>query len=281
MRRIIDVHVHAYGGEDDPSSAAFGTSFTNPLTGEVLIASADPKSHLEETLAAFDDVGVVKAVVSPGTAIGVQALREADPSRVLVGHNPEHLDPERVRAARDEGMLDVLGEMTFQYQGMRPDDSRLGPIFEVAAELDVPVGYHMYPGGPPGRAAMGIERMRGAHGDPLLLEDVLERLPTLRLYVMHAAWPMLSELLALLYAYPQVCVDVGVIVWGQPRAEFYRYLRCLVEAGYTDRIMFGSDQMVWPSMIVRSVEVIEAAPFLSEGQKQAVFHDNAARFLRL
>lgn len=281
MRRIIDVHVHAYGPEDEGKETSFGTEFTNPLTGDVLIASADPQSHLEETLAAFDEVGVVKAVVSPGTATGVQSLRDADPSRVLVGHNPEHLDPERVRAAHNKGMLDVLGEMTFQYKGIRPDDPRLGPIFEVAVELDVPVGYHMYPGGPPGRAAMGIARMRGAHGDPLLLEDVLERLPSLRLYVMHAAWPMLSELLALLYAYPQVYVDVGVIVWGQPRAEFYRYLRSLVEAGYTDRIMFGSDQMVWPSMIARSVEVIEDAPFLGEGQKQAIFHDNAAKFLRL
>src|SRR4051812_25092594 len=52
-------------------------------------------------------------------------------------------------------------------------------------------------------------------GNPLLFEDVLIRLPNLRLYVMHAGWPFLDEMIALLYAYPSVYVDVGVIDWTQ------------------------------------------------------------------
>ena len=35
----------------------------------------------------------------------------------------------------------------------------------------------------------------------------------------------------------------------EPRPAFYRYLRGIVEAGYGDRVMFGSDQMVWPGLI--------------------------------
>jgi hypothetical protein len=45
--------------------------------------------------------------------------------------------------------------------------------------------------------------------------------------------------------------------------------------------MFGSDQMVWPELIERSIEIIERAPFLSEEQKRDIFYNNAARFLRL
>jgi predicted TIM-barrel fold metal-dependent hydrolase len=45
--------------------------------------------------------------------------------------------------------------------------------------------------------------------------------------------------------------------------------------------MFGSDQMVWPGLIERSIQVIESAPFLTEQQKRDVLYNNAARFLRL
>jgi uncharacterized protein len=98
---------------------------------------------------------------------------------------------------------------------------------------------------------------------------------------MHAGYPLLEDLLALLYAHPHVYVDVGVIVFTQPRTAFYRYLRQIVEAGFGNRVMFGSDQMVWPGVIERSLAVIEEAPFLSKEQKRDILYNNAARFLRL
>lgn len=83
-----------------------------------------------------------------------------------------------------------------------------------------------------------------------------------------------------LWAHPQVYVDVGAIIWALPRAEFYRYLQQIVEAGFGKRVMFGSDQMVWPGVIEPSIRAIEAAPFLSETQKRDILYNNAARFLR-
>ena len=80
---------------------------------------------------------------------------------------------------------------------------------------------------------------------------------------------------------PQVYVEVGYIVWGQPRAAFYRYLQGIVEAGFGNRVMFGSDQIVWPGVIERSIASIDDAPFLSAEQKRDIFYNNAARFLRL
>jgi hypothetical protein len=281
MRQIIDMHIHAYGGEGSVGSAFFGTEYVNPLTGDSLEASKDPNEHLEQTFAAFDQLGVVKAVVSPGTAQGVATFHKYDSRRVLRGYAMDDFDVSAAREAHAKGMIDVIGEVTLQYAGIAPDDPRVDAIFAFAEEIDVPIGYHMFPGGPPGRAAMGISKMRAVHGSPLLLEDGLERHPSVRLYVMHAAWPMISELLALLYAYPQVFIDLGVIAWCQPRQEFHHYLQRVIEAGYIERVMFGSDQMVWPQTIQMSVEAVEEAPFLSELQKQAIFHDNAASFLRI
>lgn len=48
-----------------------------------------------------------------------------------------------------------------------------------------------------------------------------------------------------------------------------------------NRVMFGSDQMVWPGVIERAIQVIESAAFLTEQQKRDVLYNNAARFLRL
>ena len=45
--------------------------------------------------------------------------------------------------------------------------------------------------------------------------------------------------------------------------------------------MFGSDQMIWPGVIERSVEIIEEAPFLNAQQKRDIMYNNAARFLKL
>ena len=85
----------------------------------------------------------------------------------------------------------------------------------------------------------------------------------------------------MLYAHPQVYVDVGVIVFTQPRVGFYRYLKGIVDAGFANRVMFGSDQMNWPGVIERSIAVLNEAPFLSAQQKREILYNNAARFLRL
>lgn len=106
------------------------------------------------------------------------------------------------------------------------------------------------------------------------------RHPKLRLYIMHAGWPML-EMVALMYAYPQVYAEVGEVNWLVPRKEFHRYLRRLVEAGFGKRVMFGSDQNIWPQTIPIAIEAVESASFLSPEQKRDIFYNNAARFLRL
>lgn len=51
--------------------------------------------------------------------------------------------------------------------------------------------------GPPGSPYLGFAHYRGRMHSPLSLEEPLRRHPGLRLYVMHAGWPMLDDTLAL------------------------------------------------------------------------------------
>ena len=178
----------------------------------------------------------------------------------------------------------ALGEITSQYLGMTPQDPRLEPYLNLAEEFDIPVAIHMGLG-PPGAAYqvspadVKSPNFRATAGDPLLLEEVLLRHRRLRVIVMHAGWPMADEMVYLLYQHPQVYVDVAVLQWAIPRAEFYGYLRRLVEAGYGERIMFGSDGGA--SALRDGITAILNADFLTEQQKRDILYNNAVRFLRL
>jgi predicted TIM-barrel fold metal-dependent hydrolase len=174
----------------------------------------------------------------------------------------------------------AFAEVTNQYAGIRVDDPRTEPYWALAEELDVPVGIHAGPG-PPGAAYIGIPTYRMGQTSLLLLEEVLVRHPKLRIWAMHAGWPLADDTVAALYAHPQLYVDVGVISYFMPKENFYSFLKRLIDAGFENRIMFGSDQMVWPDALSVAIDTIQNAPMLTRGQKRDIFYNNAARFLRL
>jgi predicted TIM-barrel fold metal-dependent hydrolase len=222
--------------------------------------------------------------VLSGPAARVAAWRAASPGRftpaLTFQIGPNTPAPDVLREMHASGRLAVLGEVTTQYAGILPDDPRMEPYWALAEELDIPVGIHVGTG-PPGAPYLAFPNYRARMHSALTMEEVLLRHRKLRVYLMHAGFPLLDDLLAVLYVHPQVYVDVGIIVYGQPRVAFYRYLQAIVDAGFSKRVMFGSDQMVWPGVIERAVAVIEQAPFLNAEQKRDILYNNAARFLRL
>jgi predicted TIM-barrel fold metal-dependent hydrolase len=209
---------------------------------------------------------------------------EAAPDRIIpslgFAGGPDAPTVAEVRRRIQEGGFKVFGEVTAQYGGIAPDDSSLEPYWALTEEMDIPVSIHIGTG-PLGAPYMGFDRYRARLHSPLSLEEVLLRHRKLRVNIMHAAWPMLDDLLAVLWTHPQVYVDTGAIAWALPRAEFHRYLQRIVEAGFGKRVVFGSDQMIWPETIEMALDSIESASFLSSEQRRDILFNNAARFLRL
>ncbi|MCG2461502.1 amidohydrolase family protein [Flavobacteriaceae bacterium F89] len=170
------------------------------------------------------------------------------------------------------GVWEKSGRNSWEFP---PNDPSLEPYFELAEKCDLPVLIHTLGIGP------YMPYFRSAAGNPLLLEDVLVKHPKLRLWVENARFPYKEEMIAMMYQYPQLYADVSTITWVIPRTAFYDYLKAFIRAGLGKRIMFGSDQMVWPEKIGAAVEAIEQAPFLTRDEKRDILYNNAVRFLRL
>jgi hypothetical protein len=269
---VIDVHVHA--GEDVRSVAARHDS----LNVRFAVVSA-----LQTHLSAWADADTSRFYV--GLLFPCDHGRMPNSGTVCFGDGADLPDIAWLRSEVESGHIRVLGELVPQYVGMSPADSRLEPYWALAEELDIPVAIHIGPG-PPAAAyeespvPYGSPSFRMAAGDPLLLEEVLLRHKRLRVCVMHAGWPRLESMLALLYAHPNVYVDVGVLQYEvvMPREAYLRYLHGLTESGFAKRVMFGSD---FATLQALGIEIIRDADFLTPAQKTYILCNNAARFFRL
>ena len=299
---VIDMHLHAYAVDSQgppplglcapfrafppwdqrtPYPKAFVAQLKAPPCPDPIWSPLTDTALRRRTLSELERYGII--AVTSGPADKVAEWQREAPNRILPALEfqlgPDSPSIEDLRRLHKAGRLVVLGEVTNQYAGIAPDDSRMEPYYQLAEELDLPIGIHIGTG-PPGAPYLGANGYRARLHSPLSIEDVLVRHPKLRIYIMHAGFPMLDDLLALLYVHPQVYVDIGVIAYTQPRDIFYRFLLGITQAGFLSRVMFGSDQMVWPEAIGRALATIKDAPVLSASQKRDILYNNAARFLR-
>lgn len=295
---VIDVHVHAIdeswpGGPTCPNQTKFLAS--DPATKESPIGwsqeECTPKlypaakgEYIKETVAEMKRLNVTAVVF--GDPAGVKKWQDAYPGHVIPGTSfsgddgGKRIDLDELRKDFTTGGFKVMGEIGLQYEGVSPSDPSVDKYFALAEELDIPVAIHMGTGGS-GRANVTTPKYRGSMGNPLLLEDLLARHPKLRVQVMHAGYPMIDNMLTLLQANSHVYVDVAGLIWSYPLKEVNRYIERLVDAGFEDRVMFGTDQMQWPRLMAYSISIIQNADYLTPEQKRDILYNNAARFLRL
>ena len=270
---IIDMHVHAYN--EKVGGMMFGMDHPNPLKNEVYKGVETPEEQRIETFKRFKDHNIVLALTSDG-----QFWDEGESDRILISGRNMPLDS--LRSMAEAGQISAIGELNPFYGGITADHPSQKPYFDLAEEFNLPVGFHIMPGGPPGGIYhFGMNKVRVRNANPKQLEEVLVSHPKMKIYIMHGGWPYLEDMKAMMYAHPQLYIDIAAIDWILPKVEFHSFLKGLVDAGFGKRIMFGSDQMVWPETIDIAVEAVNSAQFLTLSQKEDIFFNNAARFLNL
>ncbi len=299
---IIDVHVHGSMGAqptaqpmcpNEPGFAASDPATQESANGWVKVACSNPivpvppAEYLKQVGADMKRLNVTAVVF--GDAASTAKYEEAAPGRIIPGtsfnapgRDATFLPIEQVEAAFATGKFKVMGEIGLQSRGYSPSDPSLDKYFALAEKLDIPVAIHMGTGGS-GRANITMPKFRGSLGDPLLLEDLLARHPKLRVQVMHAGYPMIDNMLTLLQANSHVYVDIAGLVWSYPLVEVNRYIQRLVEAGFEDRVMYGTDlgESGWEGLMAYSISIIQNAEYLTPQQKRDILFNNAVRFYRL
>jgi len=279
--KIIDMHIHSYSskdfGEREPATDHYGKK-----------GSTDAESHRAATFAAFKKFNIVKAVVS-GNPESVENWVSKDSNHIVIRgilmFTPSDYGMDTVKfeqLVRDR-KIEVFGETAPYYGGTTLSDSIWQPYLRICEKYDIPVAVHTG-GGDPGGTYSWSPKARLRLSDPYLIEDVLVRYPRLRIYMMHAGgedWP--EHAIRLMAYYPQLYTDLAVLLWVEPNTQRYvkEFLRNAKEAGYLNRIMFGSDQMIWPYAIEKSIRFLDSLTFLTKQDKEDIFYNNAAMFLKL
>src|SRR5258707_5803161 len=297
---VLDVHVHAadfsFPGLAPmcPNTSKFTAS--DPKTKEepfgwvkeqctpMLYPSAQGE-YMKDVVAEMERLNVT--AVAFGDPKEVQKWKDAAPGRIIPGTSfqngmtpGQRVSLEELRKNFTTGGFKVMGEIGLQYEGLSPSDPSVDAYFALAEELDIPVAIHMGTGGS-GRANVAMPKFRGSLGNRRLLQELLARHPKLRVQVMHAGYPMIDNMLTLLQANSHVYVDVAGLIWSYPIKEVNRYIERLVDAGFKDRVMFGTDQLIWPKLMAYSISIIQNADYLTPQQKRDILYNNAARFLRI
>jgi predicted TIM-barrel fold metal-dependent hydrolase len=274
---IIDTHFHAlkWNSFGDPPPP-------NEITGVVPQSLSD--SEEQATMFAELKKNNIVIAMTSGVPNLQRNYKHYDKERIVEGllvENERELPDTAtfVQMIKDK-KVKVLGELGLQYFGKVLTDAMFEPYLSICERFNIPVALHTgisFPNTP----YTCCPQFRTYFGNPQLIEDALVKHPKLKVQLMHMGYPYLEETKAILAVYPQVNVDVAAVDWLIPQAEFYNYLRALIDAGFEKRIMYGSDQMVWSDAISLSIKNIENAPFLSEEQKRDIFYNNAARFFDL
>jgi len=279
--KIIDMHIHSYSnkdfGEREPATDHYGIK-----------GSANAESHRLATFAAFKKFNIVKAVVS-GNPESVENWVSKDSNHIVIRGilmftpNDYGIDTVKFEQMIRDRKIEVFGETAPFYGGTTLSDSIWQPYLRICEKYDIPVAVHTG-GGDPGGTYSWSPKARLRLSDPYLIEDVLVRYPRLRIYMMHAGgedWP--EHAIRLMAYYPQLYTDLAVLLWVEPNTQRYvkEFLRNAKEAGYLNRIMFGSDQMIWPYAIEKSIRFLDSLTFLTKQDKEDIFYNNAAMFLRL
>lgn len=175
--------------------------------------------------------------------------------------------PVAEQASRAVNELGIRGfKILPTYARHYPNDPILFPFYEVAQDAGVPVMFHT------GTSIFKGSRVK--YGDPLLLDDVADEFPRLKLLLEHGGRPFWYDRANWLMTRHK---NVYIGMAGIPARQLPQHFPNLER--YPDRFIFGSDWPGMPNIRALADKVLEL-PY-SDSTKERLLYRNALEVLGL
>lgn len=259
QQKIFDVHLH---GSNDPLAQT--TKLTRAGVYKIAISTS---WDLQQNYNKRDGLDVVRGLMVPCPNGKVPYSLQS-----CFTNGSEWPAIEWVEEQIKSRNIKFIGEVLSQYYGISPSDTLLLPYYRLAKKHNIPVGIHTGSAGP----NHGCPNFKEELGDPQLIVGLLQQVPGLKVWIMHAGTPFHQEAINVMKQFPQVYTDISAI--NNPNIltpeKFAAIIKLYIDNGLEDRIMFGSDN----GDIEETINSVLRLIFLTKEQKDKIFYRNADNF---
>lgn len=273
--RCRPAFLHRFFGAE-PGTPEFDTvRWMNRRLGSSDVDHFTRSRDLPSLVAELDDAGIARAVVvarsTPTVRVlndEVAALARQSEGRLIgvASVDPLHLGREGAlmegrRAVTTLGLAGINFDTGFYATGLRADDERLMPLYQLCAELRVPAFVMSGPTTPDLRL-----------NDPLAVDVVARAFPSLSIVCCHGFWPNIEGMLSVAFRNENVFVSPDMYVFAPGGG---RYIEA-ANGFLAGQLLFGTSYPFRP--LAQSLQDFLALGLSATAQRRAMWDTPAALF---
>ena len=213
----------------------------------------------------------------PSTRDVVRATRELKNIYVVAGISHEHFPADGLSEIREylqEGSVRGL-KLYPGYEPFYPNDSKLDPVYQLAADTGVPVMIHS------GDTFTPKGKVKYAH--PLHVDEVAVDHPEVNFVICHIGNPWIRDCMEVVYKNKNVYTDISGLVLGDFSDRFESFMSrqlqdMLLYGVEPDNVLYGTD---WPISTMESYIKFMEELRIPEKEKKKIMFENSAALFRL
>ncbi len=213
----------------------------------------------------------------PSTRRAVEATRDLKNVYVVAGVSYLNFRPDQLVELRDyvkDGVVKGL-KLYPGYEPFYPNDDKLEPMYEMAAEMQIPVMIHS------GDTYTPKGKVKFSH--PLHVDEVAVDHPDVNFVICHIGNPWIRDCMEVVYKNANVYTDISGLVLGNFSDRFEAYMRkqlheMLLYGVEPDNVLFGTD---WPISTMESYLQFMEELKVPQNDKRKMLYDNSAKLFKL
>jgi uncharacterized protein len=213
----------------------------------------------------------------PSTGDVVRATRDLKNIFVVAGIsylNPASSDLSEIREYLQDGSVRGL-KIYPGYEPFYPNDSKLDPLYRLAADTKAPVMIHS------GDTFSPKGKVKFSH--PLHVDEVAVDHPEVNFVICHIGNPWVRDCMEVVYKNKNVYTDISGLVLGNFSDRFEQFMskqlqEMLVYGVEPDNVLFGTD---WPISSMESYINFMEELKIPEKDKRKILFENSAQLFRL